>query len=283
MSQFSTTDPTWDQLTNGLPYLDAVVHETLRLHPALGSTNRVASTLRIPFTSRNLISIILKATSDDVVPLSKPIETLSGEVTDRIFVAKGTAVVVPIHALNKSTKLWGEDAQSFIPERWFDEEGLAGAKDIQGYRHMLTFVDGTRKCLGQGFALAEFKVNACHGFGRPYCSLILLLTVGVVCLDPQLYVRVPGWTRHENWITGFDTLKTRCRRTRGCQSPLESASCRSPCLTVAWNGLIFRYVGAFCSATIVKQCISFSSRDLSNYASGFLSVSLTPYLAGSVP
>jgi len=26
-------DPTYDQLTNGLPYLDAVVHETLRFHP----------------------------------------------------------------------------------------------------------------------------------------------------------------------------------------------------------------------------------------------------------
>ena len=253
------------------------------MHPALGATNRVASTLHIPLTGRNLISITSKATNDDVIPLSKPIETLSGEVTDRIFVAKGTAVVVPIHAMNKSTKLWGEDAQCFIPERWFDEEGLAGAKDIQGYRHMLTFVDGTRKCLGHGFALAEFKVNACHGFGRPYSSLILLLTVGAVCLDPSLCVRVPGWAWHENWITDYDTLKTRCRRARGCQSPLESASCRSPCLTVAWSGLICRDAGACYSSTIVTQCISYSSRDLSNHASGFLSVSLTPYLAGSVP
>jgi len=26
-------DPTYDQLSNGLPYLDAVVHEILRIHP----------------------------------------------------------------------------------------------------------------------------------------------------------------------------------------------------------------------------------------------------------
>ena len=34
-------DPTWEQLTNGLPYLDVVVHETLRLHVLLGETSRI--------------------------------------------------------------------------------------------------------------------------------------------------------------------------------------------------------------------------------------------------
>lgn len=34
-------DPTWEQLTNGLPYLDAVVHETLRLHALLGESSRI--------------------------------------------------------------------------------------------------------------------------------------------------------------------------------------------------------------------------------------------------
>jgi hypothetical protein len=33
------------------------------------------------------------------------------------------------------------------------------AKEIQGYRHILTFSDGPRICLGKSFALAEFKVN----------------------------------------------------------------------------------------------------------------------------
>lgn len=35
------TDPTWEQLTSGLPYLNAVVHEVLRLHPPVGETTRV--------------------------------------------------------------------------------------------------------------------------------------------------------------------------------------------------------------------------------------------------
>ena len=41
-------DPTYDQLSNGLFYLDAVVHEVLRLHPPAGEIIRV---VRPPLTS----------------------------------------------------------------------------------------------------------------------------------------------------------------------------------------------------------------------------------------
>jgi cytochrome P450 len=41
LSEFSGSDPTWEQLSVGLPYLDAVVHEVLRLHPPLIETIRV--------------------------------------------------------------------------------------------------------------------------------------------------------------------------------------------------------------------------------------------------
>jgi cytochrome P450 len=36
--QFGGTDPTLDQLNTELPYLDAVVHEVLRVHPPLVET-----------------------------------------------------------------------------------------------------------------------------------------------------------------------------------------------------------------------------------------------------
>ncbi|KAF8701271.1 hypothetical protein AX14_000487 [Amanita brunnescens Koide BX004] len=32
-TQFANSDPTWDELVSGLPYLDAVAHESIRLHP----------------------------------------------------------------------------------------------------------------------------------------------------------------------------------------------------------------------------------------------------------
>ena len=34
-------NPTYDQLSNSLPYLDAVVHETLRMHPPVPDFTRM--------------------------------------------------------------------------------------------------------------------------------------------------------------------------------------------------------------------------------------------------
>ena len=41
LAQFGAGDPTWDQLSDSLPYLDAIVHETLRIHPPAVEINRV--------------------------------------------------------------------------------------------------------------------------------------------------------------------------------------------------------------------------------------------------
>ncbi|EPS95222.1 hypothetical protein FOMPIDRAFT_87477 [Fomitopsis schrenkii] len=137
--QFSTNDPTWDQFTYSLPYLDAVVHETLRLHPPLGETTRVAA-------------------EDDVIPLSTPMRATNGQLVDSIAVAKGQLVTVPIHMMNKAVRFWGADAKDFRPARWLAEDGIPQrAQEIQGHKHLLTFVDGPRMCLGRQFALAEFK------------------------------------------------------------------------------------------------------------------------------
>jgi len=134
------TDPTYDDFINGLPYLDGVIREALRLHPPLLETIRVAA-------------------EDDIVPLSTPITTATGEKVSSIHVPKGTPVVVPIQAIGCSKAIWGPDAKEFKPERWLNNrEGLpAKAKEIQGYHHILTFVDGPRICLGRVFAFTEMK------------------------------------------------------------------------------------------------------------------------------
>jgi len=137
LSRFSAVDPTWDQLIYELPYLDAVVHETLRLHP--------------PVTE-----ILREAACEDVIPLGTPIVTPTGETISSVTVAKGSTVLAPIRCINRSEALWGPDAKEFKPERWF-EDITGGAKELQGHRHLLTFHDGPRTCLGKSFALAEFK------------------------------------------------------------------------------------------------------------------------------
>ncbi|KAG2066952.1 cytochrome P450 [Suillus decipiens] len=132
-------DPTYDQLKANLPYLDAVVHEILRLHPPIGEFTRLAA-------------------ADDVIPLSEPVRTESGEMTDSISIAKGTSITISAAAINRSPAIWGPDAKEFKPSRWLTEDGItAKAKEVQGHKHLLTFSDGPRACLGKDFAIMEFK------------------------------------------------------------------------------------------------------------------------------
>lgn len=59
-----TDNPSMDEL-NALPYLDAVVRETLRIHAPVASTMRVAN-------------------QDDILPLGEPIKDKYGRVMDGI-------------------------------------------------------------------------------------------------------------------------------------------------------------------------------------------------------
>ena len=136
----------------------------------------------------------MKAHEDDVVPLSHPILAASGELVDSIFVARGTALRIPIAGVNRSEALWGEGANEFDPTRWLRsgsedaivEDGVSKdpvvgrAAEIHGYKHLLTFANGPRACLGRGFALVEFKV-------RRLPSLLSCLTFSLV-LIPLLFV-----------------------------------------------------------------------------------------------
>ena len=72
--------------------------------------------------------------------------------------------MIPVRSVNRSTNLWGTDAKEFRPQRWLEEVGIQGeANSLPGYRHLLTFGDGPKMCLGRSFALAEFKVNSIYG------------------------------------------------------------------------------------------------------------------------
>ncbi|KAH9847038.1 cytochrome P450 [Lenzites betulinus] len=132
----NTDAPTMDEL-NSLPYLDAVVRETLRLHAPVPLTSRVAI-------------------KDDVIPVSEPFVDRYGRVQDSIKVSKGSSIMIPILALNRSKKYWGEDALEFKPERWaHPADAVASIPGV--WSNILTFIGGPRACIGYRFSLVEMK------------------------------------------------------------------------------------------------------------------------------
>ncbi|KAJ6533383.1 cytochrome P450 [Mycena vulgaris] len=126
--------PTMDDLNN-LPYLDCVVREVLRLHAPVQMFARTAM-------------------SDDVLPFGVPFVDGNGTVHDSLRIPAGTAIMMSIGELNRDPRVWGPDAKEFIPERW--ESPITNT--IPGvWGHMLTFLGGTRSCIGYRFSLVEMK------------------------------------------------------------------------------------------------------------------------------
>jgi len=96
---------------NKLPWLDHVLREVLRLYAPVAAVQRTA-------------------TEDDIIPLEKPVVDKNGVTRTELQCAiplsylltkaytsysirKGDGVVIPIRILNRSTAIWGEDAQEF--------------------------------------------------------------------------------------------------------------------------------------------------------------------------
>ncbi|KZT51815.1 cytochrome P450 [Calocera cornea HHB12733] len=130
-------EPTYEQMATEMPYLTAVVQETLRTHPGSQETHRIAA-------------------NDDTIPLQSLATTADGKVVDHIDIRAGTGIIIPIEAINRSTMIWGPDSHEFKPERWLTDLPEK-AKNIQGYHHLMTFIDGPRNCIGRNFSVAEFK------------------------------------------------------------------------------------------------------------------------------
>ncbi|KAK3159659.1 hypothetical protein QOZ80_1BG0049490 [Eleusine coracana subsp. coracana] len=101
-----------------LPYLNAVIKETLRLHPP--------------------------------IPLLVPRQTLEDTELLGYRVPAGTRVVVNAWAIGRDTATWGRDADEFVPERFLDAEVEV---DYRGQSfELIPFGAGRRGCPGVGFA-----------------------------------------------------------------------------------------------------------------------------------
>ena len=116
----ATDTPSMEELNN-LPYLDAVVRETLRVHSPAPMSARVAK-------------------EDDVIPLEIPFVDVNGKMQTDVKITKGDSVMIPIQAVNKSEKIWGKDASQFryrslYSLRTFHNPIITGQSD--GNRHQM--------------------------------------------------------------------------------------------------------------------------------------------------
>ncbi|KAG9045759.1 hypothetical protein FS837_005680, partial [Tulasnella sp. UAMH 9824] len=134
-----TDRPSMEEI-NALPYLDAVVRETLRRNSVLDTTVRIA-------------------TQDDVIPLAKPFVDRQGVERTEIRIKRGEQIALNITAVNRDKDIWGEDSLEFKPERWLEKKTQYKSSEIPGvFSSLLTFLGGPRACIGYRFALCEMKV-----------------------------------------------------------------------------------------------------------------------------
>jgi cytochrome P450 len=115
-----------------LPYLNAVLQETMRIFPP------------VPLT--------LRETAHDTTIQSQ-------------FVPAGTTIVICPWAVNTSTQLWGPDAREFNPDRWM-QPGTANTGGADSNYAITTFLHGPRSCIGKDFAKAEFACLVAALVGR---------------------------------------------------------------------------------------------------------------------
>ncbi|PBK69991.1 cytochrome P450 [Armillaria solidipes] len=113
---------------DSLSLLNAVIKETLRLHPFVSTLLRVAS-------------------QDSVVPLSEAITTSDHSVIWDIPILKGQALVLSLYAYNRLPSVWGDDADKWNPERFLHPTGIKET-NLGMYANLMTFGAGVRSCIG---------------------------------------------------------------------------------------------------------------------------------------
>jgi cytochrome P450 len=128
----------------GCAYLNAVIHEGLRLHPVVAAVPRYCC-------------------DSDVLPSS------------RAVIPAGTVVLASILAVHRTEQVYGVDVDEFRPERWLD---VGVRARVELHNAFLPFGLGKRNCIGKDFAWSEmtiliaaivrnFSFDFAKGFGFP--------------------------------------------------------------------------------------------------------------------
>ncbi|CAN4103285.1 unnamed protein product [Withania somnifera] len=105
-----------------LEYLELVLKETFRLHP--------------------------------VAPLLVPRESMEDVVINKCYIPKGSRVMINCWALGHDPKIWSDNVEEFIPERFIGKN-----IDLRGHDfHLLPFGYGRRSCPGINLGLIIVKL-----------------------------------------------------------------------------------------------------------------------------
>ncbi len=118
--------PAFDAIRN-LPYLEAVINETLRHHSTSG--------IGLPRE----------------IPADAPGITVAGH-----YFPPGTVLSVPSYTVHHSREVWGPDADEFRPGRWLE----AGGMTPRQRNAFIPFSYGPRACVGRNVAEMEMKMIA---------------------------------------------------------------------------------------------------------------------------
>lgn len=156
--------PNWLDIVDSLPLLDAVIHESLRLTPAINMTARIAKE-RTSICGYNIPA--------------------------------GTIVSIPMQALQRCPVAWGPDAQEFRPGRVESRHVWKTDNTDYGSSSWMPFLRGSRACIGARLATLEMK---CLAVTLLAANLRLQVTpgcepsaMGVILVPKGLSLRLSRW------------------------------------------------------------------------------------------